>query len=234
MKTLFHLAGAIAAFHLAAAADPELSGSVGAGLTPLFPTNGIPAGWTVRAWDDLAKPAPSGTVWRVEEGVLHGSPDRGTWFVSEQEYGDFILTYEFKLGPRGNSGCALRSPMRGDPAFDGLELQMVDLRYNPSAKDSELTGGLYRAIPPTKQVYRPTEWNRYEITLRGPHLKVVLNGEIIHDLNLDEQKQTALRHDGTEAPAIKDRPRRGHIGYQELSRGEERVQIRNARIRVLQ
>ncbi len=234
MKTLFHLAGAIAAFHLAVAADPDPAGGGGAGMTPLFPANGTPAGWTVRAWDDLAKPAPSGTVWRVEEGVLHGSPDRGTWLVSEKEYGDFILTYEFKLGPRGNSGCALRSPMRGDPAFDGMELQMVDLRYNPSAKDSELTGGLYRAIPPTKQVYRPTDWNRYEITLRGPHLKVVLNGEVIHDLNLDEQKQTALRHDGTEAPAIKDRPRRGHIGFQELSRGEERVQIRNARIRVLQ
>lgn len=234
MKTLFHLAGAIAAFHLAVAADPDPAGGGGAGMTPLFPTNGTPAGWTVRAWDDLAKPAPSGTVWRVEEGVLHGSPDRGTWLVSEKEYGDFVLTYEFKLGPRGNSGCALRSPMRGDPAFDGMELQMVDLRYHPSAKDSELTGGLYRAIPPVKQVYRPTEWNRYEITLRGPHLKVVLNGEVIHDLNLDEQKQTALRHDGTEAPAIKDRPRRGHIGFQELSRGEERVQIRNARIRVLQ
>ena len=200
---------------------------------PLFPSNGIPAGWLVRAWDDLAKPAPSGTVWRVEDGVLHGSPDRGTWLVSEREYGDFELAYEFKLGPRGNSGCALRAPLRGDPAFDGLELQMADLRYNPKAKDSELTGGLYRAVPPLKQVYRPTEWNRCEIALRGSRLKVVLNGEVIHDLDLDAQEQAVLRHDGTAAPAIKDRPRRGRIGFQELSRGEERVQIRNARLREL-
>ena len=66
--------------------------------------------------------------------------------MSEKEYSDFILEYEFKLGQRGNSGLALRAPMKGDPAFDGMELQMADYRYNTSAKESELTGGLYRAL----------------------------------------------------------------------------------------
>jgi hypothetical protein len=42
-----------------------------------------------------------------------------------------------------------------------------------------------------------------------------------------------LRHNGQPAPAVKDRPRKGHIGFQELSRGTEHVQIRNARIKVL-
>jgi hypothetical protein len=203
------------------------------GFLPLFPQDGAPKGWTVREWNDLAKPAPTGVVWKVEQGVLHGSAQRGTWLASEKEYGDFILEFEFKLGPTGNSGCALRSPMRGDPAFDGMELQMADYRYNTQAKDSELTGGLYRAVAPTKQAYKPTEWNRYEITLKGDRLKVVLNGETIQDIDLDEQNQEVKRHDESIAPPIKDRPRRGHIGFQELSRGEERVQIRNARIKVL-
>ncbi len=202
-------------------------------FAPLFPQDGVPEGWTVRRWDDVSKPAADGVVWQVKEGVLRGSEPRGTWLMSEREYGDFILEFEFKLGERGNSGCALRAPLRGDPAFDGLELQMADLRYNTEAKDSELTGGLYRAVTPTRQVYRPTEWNRYMITLRGSHLKVVLNGETIQDINLDEQAQTVKRHDGTDAPAIKDRPRRGHIGFQELSRGGESVQIRNARLQEL-
>jgi hypothetical protein len=122
--------------------------------------------------------------------------------------------------------------MRGDPAFDGMELQMADFRYNPQAKDSELTGGIYRAIAPKKQVYKPTEWNEYEITLKGSRLKVVLNGETIQDLDLDEQKQVVKRHDNTLAPAVKDRPRQGHIGFQDLSRGADHVQIRKARIRV--
>ncbi|HPC96952.1 MAG TPA: DUF1080 domain-containing protein [Sedimentisphaerales bacterium] len=203
------------------------------GFVPLFPEDGVPKGWLVRAWNDLSKPVDPGVKWFVKDGILHGSEMRGTWLVSERQYGDFILKYDFKLGELGNSGCALRAPLFGDPAFDGMELQMADYRYNTSAKDSELTGGIYRAIAPRKQVYKPTEWNSYLIVLAGSHLHVVLNGELIHDLDLNEQTQAVKRHDDSPAPPVKDRPRRGHIGFQELSRGGSHVQIRNARIKVL-
>lgn len=203
------------------------------GFEPLFPQDGIPEGWVVRQWSDLNAPADAGVVWKVVNGVLHGSEPRGTWLVSEKEYGDFILQFEFKLGPRGNSGCAMRAPLAGDPAFDGLELQMADFRYNPEAKDSELTGGIYRAIAPTRQVFKPTEWNTYVIELVGTKLKVQLNGELIQDVDLSQFDQTVKRHDDTDAPPIKDRPRRGHLGFQELSRDGDHVQIRNARIKVL-
>jgi hypothetical protein len=202
------------------------------GFLPLFPTEGPPKGWLVREWSDVSKPAPTNAVWRVETGVMHGSEPRGTWLMSARPYTNFLLQFEFKLAPRGNSGLALRAPLRGDPAFDGLELQMADVRYNPQAKDSELTGGLYRAVPPTKQVYKPEAWNCYEITLDGPRLKVVLNDETVQDLNLDAQQQSVKRHDDTDAPPIKDRPRHGHLGFQELSRGGH-VEIRNARIKEL-
>ena len=200
-------------------------------ITPLFPHEGAPQGWLVRQWDDLSKPAEG--EWTVKGGVLTSGAERGMWLVSEREYEDFDLDYEFKLGPRGNSGLALRAPMKGDPAFDGLELQMVDQRYNTEAKDSELTGGLYRAVAPREQVYKPTEWNRCELSLRGPRLTVRLNGKLIHDLRLDEQSQVVKRHDGTNAPPIKERPKRGHIGFQQLSRDGGIVEIRNARIRVV-
>ena len=200
------------------------------GFVPLFPKDGLPEGWVVRAWNDISQPPADSAVWRVENGVLHGGEPRGTWLISEQQYTDFTLEYEFKLGETGNSGLALRAPMKGDPAFDGLELQMADFRYNPKAKDSELTGSIYRAIAPAEQVYRPTEWNACRVTLKGERLKVVLNGRTIHDLNLGEQNQEVRRHDGTLAPPVKDRPRTGHIGFQELSRGEDHVQIRKARI----
>jgi len=200
----------------------------------LFPEEGVPEGWVVRAWNDVRNPAEGGPVWKVQDGVLTGGEPRGSWLLSEREYGDFILEFEFKLGERGNSGCALRAPLQGDPAFDGLELQMADFRYNPEAKDSELTGGLYRAVAPLKQVYRPTEWNRYRIECRGPRVNVELNGETILDVNLDDQTASVKRHDGTDAPPLRDRPRRGHIGFQELSRDGSHVAIRNVRIRVLE
>lgn len=215
------------------AREPKGSADEEQGFVRLFPDEGEPKGWVVRRWDDISKPADPGAKWEVRGGVLHGSAQRGTWLVSEREYGDFVLKYEFRLGPLGNSGCALRAPPAGDPAFEGMELQMADLRYNPSAKDSELTGGIYRAIAPKKQVYKPTEWNSCEVTLRGSKLRVVLNGEVIHDLDLSEHEEVVLRHDGSKAPPVKDRPRKGRIGFQELSRGDDRVQIRNARIKVL-
>ena len=201
---------------------------------PLFPADGMPTGWTVRAWNDVSKPGPTGALWRVEGGVLTGAAERGSWLMSEKEFSDFELEFDFKLGPTGNSGCALRAPMAGDPAFDGMELQMADYRYNTNAKPSELTGGIYRAIPPTKQVYKPTEWNHYHITLRGSHLAAVLNGEKVQEVDLSTQSPEVKRHNGAPAVPVKDRPRRGHIGFQNLSRGTEPVLIRNARLKVLE
>jgi len=207
------------------------------GFQDLLTGDGAPQGWLVTDWSDLRKSPPDDAQWKITDGVLQGSTPRGTWLMSEAEYGDFILEFEWKLGERGNSGVALRSPMRGDPAFDGLELQMVDPRYFPQGQTpqaNELTGSLYRASAPSEQVFKPEAWNRYEITCHGPRVTVVLNGVTIQDLNLDEQTSKPLRHDGSEAPALKNRPRRGHIGFQELSRGGGQVEIRNVRIKPLE
>ena len=55
-----------------------------------------------------------------------------------------------------------------------------------------------------------------------------------HLTELNSQTNTVLRHDNTLAAALKDRPRRGHLGFQELSRGQiPHVMIRNARIKAL-
>jgi hypothetical protein len=202
----------------------------------LFAEDGTPKGWLVRKWNDLKAPADTGTIWKVENGVLHGSEARGTWLISEKEYGDFTLEFEWRLGERGKSGVALRAPLYGEPAFDGMELQMVDPRYYPTnmtVTSAELTGSLYKAVAPRAQLYKPTDWNKYQITCRGPSVKVMLNGETIIDINLDDQTSPTKRHDGTAAPPLKERPRKGHIGFQELSCAGGQVQIRNARLRVL-
>src|ERR1043165_5562353 len=207
------------------------------GWTKLFPEDGPPKGWKVREWSDVSKPVDPTTQWKVIDGVLHGSDPRSTWLVSEKEYGDFELEFEWKIGPRGNSGCGLRFPDAGDPAFDGLELQMCDPRYYgddaPKIPFSELTGSLYRAIAPSAQVYKPEDWNKYQIKLIGQKLNVKLNGTQILDVDLSKETKNPKRHDDTDSPPLKDRPLKGHIGFQELSRGGGHVEIRNARIREL-
>lgn len=216
------LALAIIVAPIAAFGQPEKGGE-----TRLFPDDGPPRGWLVKEWNDLAKAAPGDTQWTVKDGMLQPGKKRGTWLVSEKEYGDFVLSFEIKLTERGNSGVALRAPMKGDPAFDGMELQFADVRYNPQAKDSELTGGIYRAIAPTKQVYQPTDWNTCRIELKGSRLVAVINGARVQDVDLTKFDQKVKRHDGSDAPPIKDRPRKGHIGFQHLSRDNEPVLIRN-------
>lgn len=206
------------------------------GFKPLFPKDGAPEGWSVRDWADVKNPPPEGAVWKVVDGVLHGSEPRGTWLISEKLYGDFVLKFDFKLGDRGNSGCGLRIPEAGDPAFDGLEIQMVDPRYFPDDTKplpSELTGALYRAIEPAKQVFKPNTWNSYEITLKGTQATVILNGGEVVDTDLHKIVTTLKRHNGKDVVPMKERPLKGHIGFQELSRGGDHVQIRNARIKEL-
>ncbi|MFO0845656.1 MAG: DUF1080 domain-containing protein [Gemmataceae bacterium] len=203
------------------------------GFVTLFAEDGVPKGWKVTAWNDLSKPGPKDAVWSVKGGVLQPGKQRGSWLVSEKKYADFILEFEVKLDKLGNSGVALRAPLEGDPAFEGMELQVADLRYNTKAKADELTGAIYRSLAPAKQVYKPTEWNKVRIELNGPRLKVEINGELVQDHDLNKQARPAKRHDGTDAPPLKARPREGHVGFQHLSRDSSPVLIRNARLKVL-
>jgi hypothetical protein len=231
-----HRSAAVAILLALLAASPLFSQEPSAdGFVALFPDESALENWTVRRWDDISEPVDENVRWTLKDGVLHGCEPRGAWLVSNDEYGDFILEFEWKLGDRGNSGCGLRFPPDGDPAFDGLELQMVDPRYfgDAAAKPSELSGALYRAVEPSEQLFKPNDWNKYRIECIQERVRVTLNGKQIVDINLDEQTTPTSRHDGSEAPPLKDRPRKGRIGFQELSRGGDHVQIREARIKVM-
>ena len=225
MRRLTWLAAAILL-----AVAPAGSAAADDGFVPLFTADGVPPGWHAVVYHDVSQPLPASEDWHVEKGILYSSTSRGSFLISERQYDDFVLDFEFMLGPRGNSGVGLRVGAAGDPAFDALEVQMVDARYygdDPYGPD-QLTGSLYQAVAPSKQVYKPEGWNRFEITCQGPKVTIKLNGETIQDLNLDEQTQPLKRGEPLAA-----RPRRGRIGFQELSRGGTHAQIRNARIKEL-
>lgn len=203
------------------------------GFVALLDEDGPPKGWKVTAWNDLSKPGPKDAVWAIKDGVLQPGKTRGSWLVSDRQYGDFVLEFEAKLDKLGNSGVALRAPRKGDPAFEAMELQIADLRYNTKAKPDELTGAIYRSLAPTRQAYKPTEWNAVRIELKGTRLKVTINGELVQDQDLSKHDKAAKRHDGSDARPLKDRPLKGHIGFQHLSRDSSPVLIRRARLKEL-
>src|SRR5437868_3471672 len=59
----------------------------------LFTEDGVPKGWLVRRWDDVAKPVDD-AGWTVKDRLLHSGQRRGTWLMSEKEYGNFVLEFE--------------------------------------------------------------------------------------------------------------------------------------------
>ena len=224
-------------------------------LEPFFTKDGpVKEGWLTRDWTDVSKPPKWAVNWEVRDGVLHGtghystgsSGDKwiGTWLLTEREYSDFIMEVDFKFmkdGKYGNGGVALRAPLKGDPAYEGFELQITDPRfeypYFPNAGPDELTGSLYLVLAPKRQVYRAGEWNHYRIEARGSMLKAWLNDVLIHDVDLDTLTAPAKRHgEGTaliEAMSGGKRPRRGHLGLQDLSENGEVLLFRNVKIAAL-
>jgi hypothetical protein len=211
-------------------------------LQPLFTEDGVVGqDWLVRDWEDVSKHPARKAQWEVRDGILIGTgglPDDvwvGTWLSSEEQYEDFIIDFEFHLGKDwGNGGLALRCPSSGNPAMDGMELQLTEPHYQyeffPDANATQLTGGIYLAIAPIKQSYKPNEWNHLRVELVGTSLRAWLNDELIHNADLDTLK-SPVRDDesGRDLLPIVNRPRKGHIGFQDLSGEGGKVKIRKAK-----
>lgn len=200
---------------------------------PLFPDDGTPAGWVVRNWTDIAQLAPTNATWTVQEGVLRSSIPRGTWLIAEPEYGDFVLEFDFRLGERGNGAVGLRLPASGSPTLEALEIRLVDPAFfgtNFVAPATELTGALCKLVAPAQtNVFRRADWNRLSITCKGPQVLATLNQVQILDVDL------ATRTDApTRGRRLAERPRRGRIGFQEISRGTAQLEVRNARLKILE
>ena len=52
--------------------------------------------------------------------------EHGGWLATLRPYDDFRLSLEFRVPPGGNSGVFIRSPLEGDPAYTGMEIQILD------------------------------------------------------------------------------------------------------------
>jgi hypothetical protein len=174
------------------------------GFESLFNAKDL-TGWKVNEGGKMS-------VWGAENGVLYVDGSGGGWLMTEKEYGDFELRLEFKIPEKGNSGVALRSPMKGDPAYAGMEIQILDDDWYKTnykgLKQTQLTGAIYGVVPPSKSAIKPVgEWNAYHITAKGRHVTVELNGTKIVDADLDEHKDQAKAHPGL----LREK---GHLGLQ--------------------
>lgn len=155
-------------------------------------------GKTLNGW----KGAVDGYV--VEEEAIVCDPKKGGFLYTDKEYGDFVLKLEFKLTPGANNGIGIRTPMGGDPAYVGMELQVLDDSSDKykNLKEYQYHGSIYGVVPAKRGYQKPVgEWNTQEVTVKGKQVKVVLNGETIVDADI-EKASTPKTIDGNKHPGL--------------------------------
>ena len=197
------------------------------GFAPLFPGDSL-SGWKVSDWSDLRTPQKvKGTPWKMENGVLYGLNKR-TWLFSPKEYGDFVLKFDSKISKGSNGGIGLRFPPEGDPAYKGMEIQVVDdeVYYRGSSQPQQRTGSIYDEIA-AKDATKPVgQWNSWEITALGSQVKIILNGQKVIDVDLSRETKARQK----KGPPLANRPLKGHIGFQNLNGA---ITLRNIMIKEL-
>jgi hypothetical protein len=140
---------------------------------PLFNGKDL-SGWT------SAKGGPPGKGWKVEDGAIHRTAGGGD-LISEKEYADFELEFEWKISKGGNSGVKYR--LRKTPAgWIGAEYQVLDDAGHPNGKVADTsTGSLYEVVPADKHkiLNPPGEWNKSKVIAKGKVLEHWLNGKLV-------------------------------------------------------
>ena len=160
------------------------------GFKPLFD------GKTTTGWHTYNK-TNVGSAWQVQDGALHLDPktkgkDGGGDLVTDKEYKDFHLKYEWKVAPKANSGLIFyvhEEPKYHATYSTGLEMQVLD---NDGHSDGKITkhrsGDLYDLVKSKSEPVKPVgEWNKAEIISKKGNLTLVLNGvEVVKTTLWDE------------------------------------------------
>lgn len=167
-----------------------------------------------------------GGKWEVVDGAIVGDqdpPGHGGFLVTENTYGDYILTLETNLDYPVDSGIFLRV------GEDGKSHQ-ITLDYRPNGSIGSVylpwTQGMVYENTEGMDKFKAEEWNEMKIQIEGEpaHIQVWLNGEILTD----------YQHTDSTTMGV---PREGYIGLQ-VHPGEsyemgKKVRFRNIQIQPL-
>jgi len=111
--------------------------------------------------------------WRAEDGAIVADKGKGGHLVSKNSYKDFQIRAEFWADPNTNSGIFFRiSDPKSIGSKTGYEANIYDERPGPEYG----TGAITNVAKVSPMPKAGGKWNIFEITARGSHLTLVLNG----------------------------------------------------------
>ncbi len=158
----------------------------------------------------------------VEDGAISCTP-KGRNLMTEETFSNYVLEFDFLLTPGANNGLGIHYPGTGDGAYTGMEIQVLDntAEKYKDLKEYQFHGSIYTLAPAKKSGLKPVgEWNHQRVTVNGSQVQVILNGETILDVNLDELSKKDPKHEGVKR-------RSGHIAW--LGHGDK-VSYKNIRV----
>ncbi len=181
------------------------------------------------------KPFPE-KGWTISDGTITlDTTAKGGDIVTADEYSDFDLSVDFKIGPTCNSGIKYFYTDYPKGGGLGMEYQVMDdIGASDNKLANHLCGSLYDIFPPDemkKKVKPLGEWNTVRIVSKGKHVEHWLNGIKI----LQFERGDAAYLAAVEGSKYKTEPlfgtvEKGHILLQDHG---HTVSFRNIKIRKL-
>lgn len=154
-------------------------------------------GQSTRWWRAVGGGPFPAQSWTVQDGCLKALVHKPDFqdIRTEADFGDFELTFEWKIAPGGNSGLKYlihredvwqpKGATEGRHARGrGFEFQVADDAVMP--KPEEQSGAMYAFLAPTRHTAKPVgEFNHARILRRGAAIEHWLNGDRVLDVRLD-------------------------------------------------
>jgi hypothetical protein len=179
---------------------------VSEGFVPVFD------GKDLKGWRTVK---PHDTSWSARDGELICDGSSGGYIYNTGRYGDFDLRIQYNISPNGNSGVFFRVGDINDFPGSGAEIQILDSAG--SAPGTHISGALYDVLAPSSNPAKPAgEWNQFDISVWKGRLNVVMNGEKVIDVGMDDNAK------------LKSLPATGYIGLQNHGM---RVAFRDIRVK---
>ncbi len=188
---LLAAAGLMAACSAPKTEEAEMQDSEAVETEPVEEWISLFDGQTFNGWSKYGG-GEVGKAWKIENGELFlDATNKAGWqtgdggdIVTNEEFENFHLKYEWKIAQNGNSGVMFfvhESPEFQYPWNTGPEMQVLDNAGHPDAKIiSHRAGDLYDLIVSSEETVKPYgEWNQAEIIANNGKLDLVLNGKTI-------------------------------------------------------
>jgi Domain of Unknown Function (DUF1080) len=122
-------------------------------------------------------------LWSVKDGMIIGKQGKNqlkknTFLATKEKYADFVLKASVRLvKDEGNSGIQFRTRILPDGTARGYQADVAKGFWGLLLDEgSPKRLIIKRPVPEAVKKLKPDEWNDYEITAKGHHITLVLNG----------------------------------------------------------